>query len=113
MAKKLGEADDDEDDDIDAILEKYAKEQLEFTEIKIEICDHHPTKRLNPTMVSNPLHNKRELILFGGKILMVVIVNFIMIYILILLIMILGGKFQVKILRYQDLHMPCVLILLG
>ena len=64
-------------------------------------------------MVSNPLHNKRELILFEGKILMVVIVNFIMIYILILLIMILGGKFQVKILRYQDLHMPCVLILLG
>lgn len=67
LAKKLGEADDDEDDDIDAILEKYAKEQLEFTEIKIEICDHHPTKRLNPTMVSNPLHNKRELILFGGE----------------------------------------------
>lgn len=65
LAKKLGEEEDD--DDIDAILEKYAQEQLEFTEIKIDICDHHPTKRLNPTMVSNPLHNKRELILFGGE----------------------------------------------
>ncbi|EMG46134.1 KEL3 Kelch repeat-containing protein 3 [Candida maltosa Xu316] len=64
MAKKIGEY--EEDDDIDAILEKYAQEQLEFTEVKIEVCDK-PTRRLNPAMVSNPLHNKRELILFGGE----------------------------------------------
>ncbi|RCK64275.1 Kelch repeat-containing protein 3 [Candida viswanathii] len=65
LAKKLGE--DEEDDDIDAILEKYAQEQLEFTEIKVEVCDR-PSKRLNPTLVANPLHNKRELILFGGEV---------------------------------------------
>lgn len=65
LAKKLGE--DEEDDDIDAILEKYAQEQLEFTEVKIEVCDR-PSKRLNPTLVANPSHTKRELILFGGEV---------------------------------------------
>ncbi|KAG7661800.1 KEL3 [[Candida] subhashii] len=65
IAKKLGE-DDDDDQDIDAILEQYAKEQEEFTEVKIEICNR-PSRRLNPSMVANPLHGKRELILFGGE----------------------------------------------
>lgn len=64
IAKKLGE--DEEDEDIDAILEKFAKEQELFEAVNVEVT-HRPSKRLNPAMVANPLHGKRELILFGGE----------------------------------------------
>ena len=64
LAKKLGE--DEEDEDIDQILEQFAKEQELFQEIKVEVCEK-PSKRLNPAMVANPLHGKREVILFGGE----------------------------------------------
>ncbi|CAI5757132.1 unnamed protein product [Candida verbasci] len=64
LAKKLGE--EEEDEDIDTILAQYAKEQEEFNEIKVEIINKVP-KRINPAMVSNPAHNKRELIMFGGE----------------------------------------------
>lgn len=64
IAKKSGE--EEEDEDIDAILEQYAKEQEELMAVKVEICDR-PSKRLNPTMVASPLQGKRELILFGGE----------------------------------------------
>lgn len=66
LAKKQGD-EEEEDEDIDTILANYAKEQEEFTEVKIEVCKHHPHRRLNPTMVASPLHNKREIILFGGE----------------------------------------------
>ena len=68
LAKKQGgDEDEDDDDDIDTILANYAKEQEAFNEVKVEILAKHPTKRLNPTMVASPLHNKREIILFGGE----------------------------------------------
>ncbi|KAG7194852.1 uncharacterized protein KQ657_003954 [Scheffersomyces spartinae] len=66
LAKKQGD-EEEEDEDIDALLERIAKEQEEFEAIKIETCSH-PTKRLNPTMVSSPTHGKREMILFGGEV---------------------------------------------
>lgn len=62
QAKKLGE--DEDDQDIDAILEQYAKEQAEFEAIDIEVCNR-PSRRMNPTLVANP--SKRELLLFGGE----------------------------------------------
>lgn len=64
IAKKTGE--EEEDQDIDAILEQYAKEQEELMAVKVDVCDR-PSKRLNPTMVASPLQGKRELILFGGE----------------------------------------------
>ncbi|ODV69880.1 galactose oxidase [Hyphopichia burtonii NRRL Y-1933] len=64
QAKKTGE--EEEDEDIDQILEQYAKEQEEFEAVNIEVCKR-PSKRLNPTLVANPAHNKRELFLFGGE----------------------------------------------
>ncbi|KAI5954244.1 KEL3 [Candida jiufengensis] len=66
LAKKLG-GEEEEDDDIDTILANYQKEQEEFNEVKIEILEKHPAKRLNPTMISNPLHTKKEILLFGGE----------------------------------------------
>ncbi|EGW32598.1 uncharacterized protein SPAPADRAFT_139179 [Spathaspora passalidarum NRRL Y-27907] len=65
LAKKLGE--DDDDQDIDAILEQYNREQEELVEVKVEICDKPPSKRLNPSMIASPTSGKRELILFGGE----------------------------------------------
>lgn len=64
-AKKLGDEDDD-DQDIDAILEQFAQEQELFEAITVEVCSR-PSRRLNPSMVANPLHGKKELILFGGE----------------------------------------------
>lgn len=64
IAKKSGE--DEDDQDIDAILERYAKEQAELTAVTIDVCDR-PSKRLNPTMVASPLQGKRELMIFGGE----------------------------------------------
>lgn len=64
IAKKTGE--DEDDQDIDAILEQYAKEQEELMAVKVETCEK-PSKRLNPSMVASPLQGKRELILFGGE----------------------------------------------
>lgn len=64
MAKKRG--DEEEDEDIDAILEQFAREQEELTAVKIDVCDR-PSKRLNPSLTASPLQGKRELILFGGE----------------------------------------------
>lgn len=62
QAKKLGE--DEDDQDIDAILEQYAKDQEAFQAVTIEVCSR-PSKRMNPTLVANP--SRRELLLFGGE----------------------------------------------
>lgn len=64
MAKKSGE--EEEDQDIDQILEQYAKEQEEFQAINIDVVKK-PSKRLNPAMVANPTQGKKELLLFGGE----------------------------------------------
>lgn len=66
LAKKKG-VEDEDDQDIDEILEQFAKKQEEFEAINIDVCKNPPSKKLNPTMVANPLHNKSELILFGGE----------------------------------------------
>ena len=65
FAKKSGDDEDDEQD-LDAILENYAREQEKYEEVKIEVC-RRPSRRLNPTMIANTNNNKRELILFGGE----------------------------------------------
>jgi hypothetical protein len=57
-AKKLGDEDDD-DQDIDAILEQFAQEQELFEAITVEVCSR-PSRRLNPSMVANPLHGKKR-----------------------------------------------------
>lgn len=64
QAKKNGE--EEEDEDIDQILEQFAKEQEELQAVHVEVCGR-PSKRLNPTLVANPTHNKGELVLFGGE----------------------------------------------
>ncbi|KAK6465194.1 hypothetical protein DFJ63DRAFT_8947 [Scheffersomyces coipomensis] len=64
VAKKLGE--EEEDEDIDQILEQFAKEQALFEEVNITVTER-PSKRLNPTMVANPINGKREFMLFGGE----------------------------------------------
>mgnify|MGYP004707070243 FL=1 len=64
QAKKFGE--DDDDEDIDELLERLAKEQEELEAVHIEVTEH-PLKRLDLSMVSNPIAGKKELILFGGE----------------------------------------------
>lgn len=64
LAKKQG--DEEEDEDIDAILEQYAKEQEELMAVLVDVCER-PSKRLNPGLVGSPLQGKRELIMFGGE----------------------------------------------
>lgn len=63
-AKKQGL--DDDDQDIEEILKNFQQEQQRFEEVHIEKCDK-PSKRINPNMVANPIHGKKELILFGGE----------------------------------------------
>ncbi|SCU79646.1 LANO_0A07008g1_1 [Lachancea nothofagi CBS 11611] len=64
-SKKLGSEDDD-DVDIDEVLANYKKEQEQFEEIVVANVER-PSQRINPCMISNPVHGKRELILFGGE----------------------------------------------
>lgn len=64
MAKKSGE--EEEDQDIDEILQQYAKEQEAFQAINIEVVKR-PSKRLNPAIVATPVQGKKELLLFGGE----------------------------------------------
>ncbi|CCH40581.1 Kelch repeat-containing protein 3 [Wickerhamomyces ciferrii] len=64
-AKKTGEIDED-DVDIDEILANYKKEQEAFEAINIESVER-PSKRINSSMVANPNHGKKELIIFGGE----------------------------------------------
>lgn len=61
--KRMGE---EEDMGIDEILARYAQEQEQFEQVTIQSCDR-PSKRLNPALVSSPVHGKRELLLFGGE----------------------------------------------
>ncbi|CEP63369.1 Kel3p LALA0_S08e00848g [Lachancea lanzarotensis] len=64
-SKKLNSEDDD-DLDIDEVLAAYRKEQEEFQEIVVSSVVR-PSQRVNSSMISNPTHGKRELILFGGE----------------------------------------------
>ncbi|CAR28290.1 hypothetical protein ZYGR_0R00230 [Zygosaccharomyces rouxii] len=61
-------ADDDEDDDMDLeeVLASFKKEQEQFEKVVVESVDK-PSARINPCLVSNPAHGKKELILFGGE----------------------------------------------
>lgn len=63
--KKLGD-DEDDDLDIDEVLANFKKEQEKFEEIVIERVNR-PSKRINPCIIANPLHGKRELLMFGGE----------------------------------------------
>ncbi|SCU80996.1 LADA_0B10638g1_1 [Lachancea dasiensis] len=64
-SKKLGSEDDD-DLDIDEVLANYKKEQELFEQVLVTNVEK-PSPRMNPCMISNPVHGKRELILFGGE----------------------------------------------
>lgn len=65
-AKKNRDEDDDDDLDIEEVLNNFKKEQEQFEKVNIESVSK-PTKRINPCMISNPIHNKKELLLFGGE----------------------------------------------
>ncbi|AAS51243.1 ACR016Wp [Eremothecium gossypii ATCC 10895] len=64
-AKKLG-ADDDDDMDIEEVLANFKRQQAEFEAVNVETVER-PHQRSSSSLVANPLHNKRELILFGGE----------------------------------------------
>ncbi|CAH6720174.1 kelch repeat-containing protein 3 [[Candida] jaroonii] len=64
--KAIKSGDQEEDEDIDQILEQFAKEQELFQAVNIEVVKR-PSKRLNPAMVANPIQGKKELLLFGGE----------------------------------------------
>ncbi|SCU87665.1 LAME_0D10990g1_1 [Lachancea meyersii CBS 8951] len=64
-SRKLN-SEDDEDLDIDEVLAAYRKEQEEFEEVVVFNVDR-PSQRVNSCMIANPMHGKREIILFGGE----------------------------------------------
>lgn len=63
-SKKLGE--DDDDVDIETVLQQFKEQQEAFEAVNIETV-HRPSKRINSSMVANPVHGKRELLIFGGE----------------------------------------------
>lgn len=66
-AKKIfGDADDEDDLDIEQVLANFKKEQDQFEKILVESIDR-PSKRINACMIANPIHGKNELLLFGGE----------------------------------------------
>ena len=64
-SKKLGSEDDD-DLDIDEVLANFKKEQELFQEVLVTPVER-PSQRINSCMVANPIHGKRELLIFGGE----------------------------------------------
>lgn len=67
MSKLNAQDSDNEDDvDLDTILAQFKLEQEQYEKIDIEIVNK-PHKRINPCMVTNPLHSKKEILLFGGE----------------------------------------------
>lgn len=64
-AKKLG-VEEEDDVDIEEVLANFKREQEKFEEVVVSTVDR-PTRRINSSMVANPLHGKRELLLFGGE----------------------------------------------
>lgn len=64
LAKKQGL--DEDDQDIDEILKSFQTQQEQFEEVHIDKVEKPPI-RTNPAMVASPLHNRRELFLFGGE----------------------------------------------
>ncbi len=65
--KQALEDGDDDDVDLDALLQSYADQQKTFETVTITTCHEPPSKRLNATLIASPVHNKRELLLFGGE----------------------------------------------
>lgn len=65
-SKKIFGAEDEDDLDIEQVLANFKKEQEQFEKVVINSIER-PTKRINPCMVSNPIHGKKELIIFGGE----------------------------------------------
>lgn len=64
---KLGDDEDVDDMDIEEVLSNFKKQQEQFEQINIETVSKPSPIRLNPCIVANPLHNKKELLLFGGE----------------------------------------------
>ncbi|KAK9727418.1 Kelch repeat-containing protein 3 [Basidiobolus ranarum] len=58
---------EDSDEDIEAILANFQREQLEKFKVAEEIVGEAPSFRGNATLTPNPLPNANELIFFGGE----------------------------------------------
>ena len=106
LAKKQGD-EEEEDEDIDTILANYAKEQEEFTEVKIEVCKHHPHRRLNPTMVLHYTINEKSFYLVVNQVMGKHLIST-TICLRTQSIMIPGGNTLPRMLHYLDRHMLCV-----
>lgn len=65
-SKKLLGAEEDDDLDIEQVLANFKKEQEQFEKVVVENIDR-PSRRINPSMIANPIHGKSELIMFGGE----------------------------------------------
>ena len=65
-AKSKGTADSDgENEDLEAVLEEYAKQQAQFLKVEENVCEP-PSPRSSSTFVGSP-SNAKELFLFGGE----------------------------------------------
>ncbi|AMD20171.1 HCR021Cp [Eremothecium sinecaudum] len=64
-AKKL-DTEDDDDMDIEEVLENFKKQQDAFQAVSIEVIER-PTKRSNASIIANPLHGSKELLVFFGE----------------------------------------------
>ena len=64
--KKLSKKQDEEFEDIDAILAEFKKEQEEMFKVTEETDCDPPSRRVNASLCANPL-NTSELIMFGGE----------------------------------------------
>ena len=67
--KQLKNRDEDEIDDMDIeeVLSQFKKQQEQFEKVDVASVARPAPVRLNPCLVANPLHNKKELLLFGGE----------------------------------------------
>lgn len=65
-SKKLLGAEEDDDLDIEQVLANFKKEQEQFEKVVVENIER-PSRRINPSMIANPIHGKSELIMFGGE----------------------------------------------
>ena len=65
-SKKLSQDDEEDDVDIEEMLANFKREQENFERINIENVEK-PPQRISSCMFANPVHGKRELMMFGGE----------------------------------------------
>lgn len=62
---KAGPDSDADDEDVETVLEEYAKNQAKFLKVTESICEP-PSPRSSSTLIGSPM-NMKELFLFGGE----------------------------------------------